>query len=213
MPAQARPGHPDITAGTIGCRVTDGTNVYALSNNHVYANENSASPGDWVLQPGPYDGGTDGDEIGALFAFIPIRFGSSTNNVVDAAIALSNTDLLGTATPADGYGRPSIAIAAPMINMKVKKYGRTTGLTKGKVSAVNAIVNVGYDTGTARFVNQIIVTPGTFSAGGDSGSLIVTERGNNPVGLLFAGSSTATIANPIGEVLTAFGVSIDSSAP
>ena len=42
-------GHPDITAGTIGCRVTDGENVYALSNNHVYANSNAASIGDNVL--------------------------------------------------------------------------------------------------------------------------------------------------------------------
>ena len=37
---------------------------------------------------------------------------------------------------------------------------------------------------------------GTFSAGGDSGSLIVTQRGNNPVGLLFAGSSQFTFATP-----------------
>jgi len=214
VPIGVSTGHPGITAGTIGCRVVDASgNVYALSNNHVYANENKASLGDWVLQPGPYDGGDDPvDAIGTLEVFIPIAF-NGTANYIDAAIALSNTGLLGTATPSGGYGRPSSSTAAAKINMKVKKYGRTTGLTKGKVSAVNAIVNVGYDSGTARFVNQIVVVPGTFSAGGDSGSLIVTESGNMPVGLLFAGSSTATIANPIGAVLSAFNVMIDSSVP
>jgi hypothetical protein len=88
------------------------------------------------------------------------------------------------------------------------KYGRTTGLTKGRVDAINATVDVGYSTGVARFTGQIIIRPGSFSAGGDSGSLIVSnERGSEkkkPVGLLFAGSSFFTVANPIGLVLEAF---------
>ena len=50
VPIGVSTGHPNITAGTIGCRVTDGTNVYALSNNHVYANSNEATIGDNVLQ-------------------------------------------------------------------------------------------------------------------------------------------------------------------
>ncbi|NQU97374.1 MAG: hypothetical protein HQ548_07005, partial [Chloroflexi bacterium] len=70
----------------------------------------------------------------------------------------------------------------------------------------------------ARFVNQIMVQDNlpsrvdTFSAGGDSGSLIVTEDGNNPVALLFAGSKFYTVANPIGDVLDAFGVTIDDGS-
>jgi len=64
---------------------------------------------------------------------------------------------------------------------------------------------------SARFVNQIAVSPGTFSGGGDSGSLIVTNDDNkNPVGLLFAGSTARTLANPIGDVLSRFGVTIDN---
>ena len=65
-------------------------------------------------------------------------------------------------------------------------------------------------------MHQIIITPGTFSAGGDSGSLIVEDaKGKNasdrnkPVGLLFAGSPFFTVANPIGSVLERFGVTID----
>ena len=98
------------------------------------------------------------------------------------------------------------------IGLPVMKYGRTTGLTHGTIYAIDATVNVSYDSGTARFIHQIIITPGTFSAGGDSGSLIVVDDGtdtNKPVGLLFAGSSSYTIANPISPVLTYFGVEID----
>jgi hypothetical protein len=204
-------GHPRITAGTIGCRVKDASGrVYALSNNHVYAWENKASIGDNVLQPGTYDGGQDPrDAIGTLAAFQQITFSKLASNKIDAAIALSSVANLGNATPAGSYGIPTIATATATVDLAVKKHGRTTGLTLGKVYAVNATVNVTYDSGTARFVNQIVITPGTFSAGGDSGSLIVTEDGNHPVGLLFAGSSSYTIANPIDPVLSRFNVTID----
>ena len=103
-----------------------------------------------------------------------------------------------------------------LISKPVKKYGRTTGLTKGKVYAIGATVNVSYDAGTALFVNQIVISPGSFSAGGDSGSLVVIdgkgrEKANDrkAVGLLFAGSALYTIANPIDAVLEAFDVYID----
>ena len=217
VPIGVSTGHPVITAGTIGVRVTDGTDVYALSNNHVYADENQAGIGDAVIQPGTFDGGSSpADDIGTLFDFAPIVFSTSANNTIDAAIALSSTSNLGNATPADGYGTPKSATIAPSLNLKVKKYGRTTSLTKGQVFAYNATVNIGYDSGVARFVNQIIITPGSFSAPGDSGSLIVADgKGRNkandrkPVGLLFAGSPSITIANPIDLVLAEFGVTID----
>jgi hypothetical protein len=210
VPIGVSTGHPAITAGTISCRVKKGENVYALSNNHVYANENKAALGDNVLQPGRYDGGVNPtDKIGTLSAFVPIVFTKKANNVIDAAIALSSTGDLGNSTPSNGYGTPKSTIALASIKMPVMKYGRTTRLTKGSIYAVNATVNVGYSKGTARFIKQIIITPGTFSAGGDSGSLIVEESTLKPVGLLFAGSSTMTIANPIDAVLTSFGVTVD----
>ena len=221
VPIGVSTGHPNITAGTIGARVTDGSNVYALSNNHVYANQNNAVLGDKVLQPGAYDGGADpADAIGTLSDFEDIVFSTSTstNNVIDAAIALSSTSDLGNATPSNGYGTPKSTTVAPALNAAVKKYGRTTGLTKGRITGINATVNVGYGTGVARFVNQIVIGPGGFSAGGDSGSLIVMDgKGKNnadnlkPVGLLFAGSASVTIANPIKAVLDRFGVAIDGN--
>jgi len=226
-------GHPAITAGSIGARVLDGAGtVYLLSNNHVLANGNNASLGDAALQPGPFDGGTPADQIGTLAAFKPIVFTSNASNTIDAALALSNTADLGNATPADdGYGTPSSTIygdanadgvfddVSALLGLAVQKYGRTTGRTFGQVTGINATVTICYEVlwifcmKSARFVNQLIVEPGSFSGGGDSGSLIVTNDGNrNPVGLLFAGSSTQTIANRIDLVLNEFGVTVDGTA-
>lgn len=209
-------GHPDITAGTFGARVTDGTNVYALSNNHVLANSNDASIGDNILQPGPTDGGTDPeDAIGTLADFEPIDF--DNDNIMDAAIAVSSTSNIGFATPS--YGAPGTTVENAQVGMAVQKYGRTTEDTFGEVAEVNVTVSVCYVprgffscASAATFVDQFTITPGDFSAGGDSGSLIVTDDNSaNPVGLLFAGSTERTIANPIGPVLKRFGVSIDDS--
>src|ERR1051325_5896068 len=226
-------GHPSITAGSIGARVVDGSGrVYVLSNNHVLANSNDASIGDPALQPGPYDGGTaPADEIGTLFAFNQIDF-SGGDNTIDAAIALSSTSDLGNATPTDdGYGTPSAAIfgdanndgvfddKSALLGLNVQKYGRTTKLTKGQITGINGTVTVCYEVfiifclKSATFVDQLIIEPGSFSGGGDSGSLIVSDDENkNPVGLLFAGSSAQTIANRIDLVLNNFGVHVDGSA-
>ncbi|HEX2166123.1 MAG TPA: PKD domain-containing protein [Longimicrobiales bacterium] len=213
-------GHPDITAGTIGAKVKDGSgNVYILSNNHVLANSNNASIGDATLQPGPFDGGTSADQIGTLADFQPIVMGGSSNTM-DAAIALVNgSDLLGR-TPDDAYGAPGTTVyGGGLLNKGVQKFGRTTGHTTGTVTETNVTVSVCYVprgmfscAEAATFTGQIGISPGSFSAGGDSGSLIVTNDTNKQlVGLLYAGSDTRTLANPIGPVLQRFGVSIDVS--
>jgi hypothetical protein len=190
--------------------------VYALSNNHVYALENKAPTGSKVLQPGRYD--TAGyvynpdNVIGTLSAFEPIVFSTSASNKIDAAIALSDTGKLGNATPSNGYGTPKSSTVLAYVGMPVQKYGRTTALTKGKIYAINATVNVGYSSGTARLVNQIwVYSNKPFIKAGDSGSLLVTDPGKNPVGLLFAGDSSGkyAIANRIDLVLGALHVTID----
>ncbi len=217
-------------AGTLGARVKDESGyVYALSNNHVYALQNQADIGeagmddtgsDTVLQPGVLDSGSCvpnlQDAIGMLddsIDFVPIVFSTSAYNEIDAAIALSSMAQLGNATPTNGYGTPSSTIADAELGLAVQKYGRTTGLTTGTVSMINATVNVGYFYGTARFVDQIVVNgdKGGFIKPGDSGSLLVTNPDRNPVGLLFAGdrSGKTAIANQIDNVLDAFGVTVD----
>jgi len=232
-PAGYSVGHPDITAGTIGGRVRDALGrVYILSNNHVLANSNGATIGDPEYQPGPFDGGTSADQIATLSDFQVINF-TGGSNTIDAAIALSTTSLLDNATPADeSYGVPNATIYGDangdglfdnrdaLLGLNVQKYGRTTRLTHGQITGVNATVSVCYEVieftcvKIARYTDQLIISPPGFSNGGDSGSLIVTDDGNlNPVALLFAGSSTVTIGNRIDLVLNRFGVTIDGFAP
>jgi len=205
VPIGVSVGHPAITAGTIGARTTNGSDVFALSNNHVLANANAASPGDATLQPGTYDGGSAaaGDEIGTLYDFEPIRFCEfpfllcTQTNLFDAAIALSTTGELGFATPAGefgsapGYGAPSPVIHAaygdPSVlgdedlsqlqQLAVQKYGRTTGLTHGSIDTIQLTVDICYDP-ACDFVARFddqLSIPGGFSGPGDSGSLVVTD--------------------------------------
>jgi hypothetical protein len=215
------------TTGTLGARVSGNNSVYAQSNAHVYAQAGSttvdefgldepAAVFDAISQPGRADVGCDlriGDQIGTLHNWEPILFDGSPNTI-DAAIALTNTTNVGTATPSDGYGTPSSMTISAFVGQAVQKYGRTTSLTLGTVDSINATVDVEYDNGIARFVDQIIIngSAGAFSGSGDSGSLIVTQVGNNPVALLFAGNSIITVGNPIDEVLARLAVTIDGEA-
>lgn len=70
-------GHVDVTAGSLGCLVYRGSEVFILSNNHVMANCNRGQRGDAILQPGKADGGTTSDQIAVLEDFVPIDFGGS----------------------------------------------------------------------------------------------------------------------------------------
>ncbi len=73
-------GHYKISAGTLGAVVRDKTTGHKmiLSNNHVLANGNDAAQGDEILQPGPFDGGSVGEDVIArLDRFIPIMFGTA----------------------------------------------------------------------------------------------------------------------------------------
>ncbi len=201
-------GHPLVTAGTIGAGAYDlspmpgkPSRYYILSNNHVIANSNDAAPGDPIIQPGRVDGGTvPRDVIGRLDRFVPIRFIEPGEeppcNYVDAAVAEVPFHVIDRDIYWNGY--PSSLYKAAEPGMLVKKTGRTTDFTTGRVQAINTTVNVNYGGGrVARFCRQIVTSD--MSAGGDSGSLVLDVE-NNPVGLLFAGSSTVTILNPIAWV-------------
>lgn len=201
----------ECAAGTLGCVVSDNANgkLYILSNNHVLARENQAAIGERIDQPGRFETNcVQTGQIAKLSKFVTISMGKKAKNTVDAACAEFTVN---GATSRMALGTAYTPTAVPVnafINQAVKKVGRTTGLTNGIVSAINVTVNVQYSKGVAGFTGQFYVTPGIFSAAGDSGSLIVDDNTNNPVGLLFAGSNTGTFANGIGNVLNALNVSI-----
>ena len=213
------------SAGTISARLIDNAvppNVYAMSNNHIYALSNSGSGdiaaiGDSAVQAGLFDTNCNGagNDIGTLYSYVPFNFGG--DNYVDVSIALSDTGNLGNATPPSGYGMPSSTTVSIVdaLELDVQKHGRTSGLTTGRVTAINFDVRVGYSKGTAQFRDQLIVESfkGAFIKSGDSGSLLVENDGTcgdaadpcDTVGLLFAGnrSGKVAIASPIDLVLDA----------
>ena len=192
-----------------------------------------AQQGDKILQPGSYDGGGESDDVIAyLERFIPIYnqranncpfiagvekvvggLGSVLNlpyrvkpiileNKVDCAVAkpksedIITDEILGIGLVTD------IAQAQP--GMKVKKSGRTSGITTAKVKAINATINVQLsEDDSALFTDQIITEP--FSQPGDSGALVVNRR-NQAVGLLFAGSQKSSVCNNIKNVTKALDI-------
>jgi hypothetical protein len=138
---------------------------------------------------------------------------------VDAAIAgivPGQVDLTGTILDLGPVGTTSIAAAPPSaqlgtaaLGQGVAKSGRTTGLTCSSITSISVTVPIDYE-GTcgdttppsttppafrAYFNNQVVINGGAFSAGGDSGSLIVTTDTARPVALLYGGSPTDTVAN------------------
>ncbi|WP_443073377.1 hypothetical protein [Streptomyces sp. NBC_01451] len=213
-------GNVRVTAGTLGSVVYDflptatvdppgaGLGVpskfYILSNNHVLADSNRAQLGSPIVQPGVFDGGTDpADRIATLERFIPIQFAPQIplerhDNVVDAALASVDFQDATREQYFSGAPRAWRRRSKVSVGDLVKKTGRTTNISFGRVISVDATIDVNYGAaGTARFKDQILTT--NISAGGDSGSL-VTSLDNVAVGLLFAGSSVVTVANHIENV-------------
>lgn len=200
-------GHVRGTAGTLGCFVQlDGADrLHVLSNNHVLADENRARIGDEILHPGPADSGmSPRDRIATLSGFEPLS--NVGSNLIDAAVAALLDGIQEDRQTFGSLGALQGVRSSPIEEDEVVfKIGRTTGLTRGRVSAFEVDdVSVDFDMGEVSFDRQIEIEPldeEPFSLGGDSGSLIVDEN-LRAVGLLFAGNDVdATYANPIDTVL------------
>jgi len=174
-------------AGTIGWFMVDEDgNIYILSNNHVWANENNATQGDKIVQPGLLDGGDpENDVIAELYDWIDIDFAGNPNTV-DVAIAIP-LDLSQVYTSIMVVGGVT-GKADPVQDSKAKKVGRSTGYTEGTIIDTSATLNVDYDSGTALFQDVFIVQgEDIIVQQGDSGSPVLDEQGRF-LGLLFAGS-------------------------
>lgn len=192
-------------SGTLGALVTDGSTQYILSNNHVLGRSDQAVAGEDVSQPGLIDNGC---RIATVVADFTIASPLGSN--VDAAIAQLRSGAMDSTGFLEDIGVPSRSVVAPSVGLSVAKSGRTTGFTTGTIGSINTSVSVQYQRGcnsgkkfTVSYTNQVVINSSTFSAGGDSGSLIVTNNSaHNPVALLYAGSSSSTIGNPAGEVLS-----------
>jgi hypothetical protein len=216
--------------GTLGSLVVRGGTQYILSNNHVLARTDTATSGDPIVQPGLVDSNCDKTQattVATLTQFVNLESEDKTpsSSNIDAAIAqvvpgqidpAGKILYLGATADSNGVpfpGAPNAGSGVPAsVSMPVAKSGRTTGLTCASVLAVNADTRVTYHKNcdgsgasfTVDYDNQVDVTGAGFGAEGDSGSLIVAQDTADPVALLYAGSDTDTVANPVTPVLNFF---------
>jgi hypothetical protein len=155
----------------------------------------------------------------ALCGHAPSNVDAAFAEIVPGQVDVSGTilDLGPVGTTNISPAAPSATIGAAALGEPVGKSGRTSGLTCSTVQSLNDTILINYegkcgDTSngiapafTAYFTNQVTVSGGTFSAGGDSGSLIVDTNTSRAVALLYGGNTVSTVANPIQDVIAAFG--------
>jgi hypothetical protein len=214
-------------SGTFGALVhkkgTPKDNMFILSNNHVLAACNHVPSGMPIMSPSSADGGKlliAPREIGRHAEICTLQSGDPTFvNPCMEDLAIANvTDLArvtswqGPLASEGGYDTPS-KIADIDFDMKVKKIGRTTGLTKGTVEVKLKPFPLPYKakhfTATVWFQDawSIRGTGGDFALPGDSGSLVVRDDGEEAaVGMIFATSpygETAVI--PMKHIAVCFG--------
>ncbi len=211
--------------GTIGALVSIGGVQHVLSNYHVFeadivpgGNGIVAMTGDPVIQPGLID--VNCNVTGAQTVATLVKKSSLPGSNVDCSVAQVVPGMVDRKGKILEIGVISKTTVPAAINQKVKKSGRTTGLTTSTVSGLNGTISVTYENecagGTAftkTFTGQILVTSSVsnpFISGGDSGSLMVEDKRKGPhaVGLLYASSTTLAIAQPIDEVLAFLGATL-----
>lgn len=213
--------------GTLGSLVTRGGVQYILSNNHILARSDGATVGDAIVQPGLIDTATcsasDATTVANLSQFFNLETSPMPN--IDAAIAQIISGKVDTTGKILYLGATvdanNVPVSAPpqggsgmagTVNLAVAKSGRSTGLTCSTIDAIDTATSVDYtvncdgtgSTFTIDYDNQVDIAGGDFSGQGDSGSLIVSQSGATPVALLYAGSDSDTVGNPVGTVLNFF---------
>ncbi|MDR2756491.1 MAG: S1 family peptidase, partial [Planctomycetaceae bacterium] len=189
----------ELYTGTFGTIVKKENKLFALSNNHVFAACNHTRIGQPIMSPSSMDTGPDTPAprlIARHSQILELRSGDPylvPLTSLDAAVAEidpeSVTSWQGSEEGEEGYDTPSVYIT-PQPGMFVKKIGRTSGLTLGKIEAeVPGQWPLEYKskkfTAIVWFQNiwtiRATETP-YFALPGDSGSLVVTNDAKHAVG-------------------------------
>jgi len=210
--------------GTLGALVSIGGVQHILSCYHVFegdivpgGNGRVATTGDPIIQPGLIDVACN--IAGAQTVATLVKKSSLPSSNVDCSVGQVVPGMVRTDGSILEIGTISSQTVAAALRQRVKKSGRTTGLTASTVNGLNGTVSVIYENecagGTAFtkvFTGQVFIKSpnNSFIAPGDSGSLMVENKRRNArsVGLLYAASSTTAIANPIDQVLSFLGATM-----
>ncbi len=189
------------TRGGPRARRTSGA-LFALSNNHVFAGCNHVPVGQPIMAPSGMDTGPGmaaprqvclNSEIIELRSGTPDLVPLVRADAAMAAVPDPNVLTSWQGDAASGYDTP-MKTSVPAPGMRVKKFGRTTGLTFGTVEALIPApmplpYKLRYFTAKVWFADiwTIRADDGEhFALPGDSGSLVVSEDGKTAIGLLFA---------------------------
>jgi len=216
--------------GTLGSLLTNNATPPALvilSNNHVLGLSDGGAAGQNVTQPGIIETNcsTNGTiTVANVSNIINLQTQSAphvdvtTAQIISGKVdpndnilelgALDGSNVPRPAPPAAGSG-----MVASM-NQLLAKSGRTTGLTCSNVDGVDvSMIVVQYESGCSTtpfnvtYNDEITVANmsngQSFIGDGDSGSLAVDAATAEPVALMFAGSDTSAVGNPVADVLNA----------
>ncbi|MBL4673887.1 MAG: hypothetical protein JKX81_16625 [Arenicella sp.] len=203
--------------------------LLGISCNHVTGGCNTASVGTPIVSPGIQDVSPENFEIsvvglhdstGPMSQGLPQVFDISDNCDI-AFFDISDRNVV-CSQQGEGIGSydTPVTFANAKEDLRVKKWGRSTGLTHGEITKVvtqpesvdyNVISYYGPTSsqtfkGTVYFAKIYEVESlsiNAFSAGGDSGSLVVTDQAGREriVGILIGGNNVKSYVLPIQEIL------------
>ena len=175
----------------------------------------AAAVGEPIYQPGRFDGGTSADVVAHLSRLRVDRH-------MDAAVAR----LTGTRAYSPlilGIGVVTDVEEQPRLGMRVRKSGRSSGVTRGRIDGLSLSTTIQWGSERHYFTDQIHIVPREpwpepangfveVSEGGDSGAVWVDEDTGRAVGLHFAGDvggvpeNEHALANPLWRVVDALDV-------
>lgn len=210
-------------SGTVGAFAKIEEDYFALSNNHVFAACNHTPVGMPILAPSASDGQPKRpapSELCIYEGMAELRSGVPgpvPPLTMDAAFARVRNPHNISSWQGDlttGFDTPALVLS-PSAGLRVKKFGRTTGLTLGTIEAfmptpwVLPYVSSKFKA-DAWFENTWTIRGDDgepFALPGDSGSLVVSEDGSAALGLIFAVNTAGgyAIFCELAPILSAFG--------
>jgi len=201
--------------------------LYGIGCNHVLGGCSTGLPGMPVVVPGIQDVTSETESlmvIGRHVAVAPMVPGLpgvvATAENADLAFFLIEQPEWVSSMQGEGeeaYETP-MEIREPELDLEVKKWGRSSGLTRGRITAiVEESMPIDYQVvsyfgptrsqtfkGTIYYERVVEVegySSGGFSVAGDSGALVVTADALFTVGMVIAGDRRKSVVLPLGRVL------------